>query len=138
MRDRDDTPYIVVERGSNGGVGSFVLGALLGAGVALLLAPRSGEETQQELRRRAIQLKDQAEDRVREVQVQLEERLEEARAELMDRVEQVREAVEAGRESAHDARVDLEERIERSKAAYRAGLEAARETAREEKGQEEA
>jgi gas vesicle protein len=138
MRDRDETPYIVVERSGNGGVGSFVIGALLGAGVALLLAPRSGEETQEDLRKRALKLKGQAEDRVREVQDQLEQRLEQARAELLDRVDQVREAVEAGRESAHEARVDLEERIERSKAAYRAGLEAARETAREEKDLEEA
>ena len=33
MRDRDDVPYIVIERESGGGVGSFLLGALLGIAV---------------------------------------------------------------------------------------------------------
>ena len=49
MRD-DDERYIVIDRGHGGGVGSFLLGALVGAGVALLMAPKTGEETQAELR----------------------------------------------------------------------------------------
>ena len=133
MRDRDEVPYIVVEREKSGGTGAFLLGALLGAGAALLFAPRSGEETQRELKERAGRIRDAAEDRVRDVQQQLEERLEQARAEVMERVEQVRHAVDSGREAAQEAREDLEDRIERSKAAYRAGTEAARETAQEEK-----
>jgi len=131
MRERDEVPYIVVERETGAGVGAFILGALLGAGVALLLAPRSGEETQAEIRERAGQLRDAAEERVKEVQRQLEDRVEEARAEIMGRVEQVRTAMDAGREAAREARDDLEERIERSKASYRAGVDAAREVARE-------
>lgn len=31
MADRDDLPYIIIER-RNGGLGAFLLGALLGAG----------------------------------------------------------------------------------------------------------
>ena len=50
MRDREDVPTIVVERDSGGaGAGAFLLGALLGAGIALLFAPKSGAETQEEL-----------------------------------------------------------------------------------------
>jgi gas vesicle protein len=131
MRDRDDGPYYVIERESGGGVGPFLLGAILGAGVALLLAPRSGEETQQDIKERAVRFRDAAEERVREAQAQVEERLEQARAELMQRVEAVREAVDSGRYAAHEAREEIEERLERSKAAYRAGVDAAREKARE-------
>ena len=39
--DPDDQPYIVIEKHS-GGVGNLLLGVVIGAGVALLFAPRSG------------------------------------------------------------------------------------------------
>lgn len=129
MSDRDDGPYFVIERESGSSVGPFILGALLGAGAALLLAPRSGEETQREIRERAVHLRDQAEEKVREAQHQVEARLDQARAELMDRVDAVREAVDSGKDAAQKARHDLEDRIERSKEAARAGVEAARKTA---------
>lgn len=132
MRERDDVPTFVIERDGGSSVGAFLLGALMGAGVALLLAPRSGEETQQELKERALRFRDAAEDRMKEAQRQIEERLDQARAELMERVEAVKEAVDAGRDAAREARGDLENRIERSKAAYRAGVDAAREVAKEE------
>lgn len=121
----DDVPYIVVEKESSG-VGSFVLGALVGAGIALLFAPRSGEETQEELRDRARKIRDVAEERVKDASKQIEERLDTVRAEMQDRVDQVRDAVDHGRETAREARVDLEKKLETSKAAYRAGIDAAR------------
>jgi len=126
MRDQDDVPYIVIERGGGSGLGSFVLGALIGAGVALLFAPKTGEETQEDLKERARKLKAVAEVKVREAQQQLEERLEAAREGVQSRVEGVKEAMEAGRKAAVDARGELEERLQRSKAAYRAGVDAAR------------
>ena len=127
MRDHDDVPTIIIEKDSSSGLGSFVLGALVGAGVALLLAPRTGEETQAILRERALEMKGTAEEKVRDAQRQLEARLDEARAGVQTRVERVRDAVDAGREAARDARTDLETKLETSKAAYRAGIEAARE-----------
>jgi len=130
MAERDQVPYIVVER-EGGGVGAFLLGALLGAGVALLFAPRSGEETQREIKERVVRLRDVAGQRVREAQTRIEERLDQTRGEVMDRVDSIREAMESGRRAASDARTDLEGRIERTKAAYRAGMEAAREHAGE-------
>jgi gas vesicle protein len=126
MRDRDDVPYIVIERETGGGVGSFLAGALLGAGLALLFAPKSGKETQEELRARAKQLKEVAEERVRDASRQLEERLDQARDGLSARVSQVKDAVESGRQAASEARHDLEDKLEKSKAAYRAGIDAAR------------
>lgn len=127
MRDQDDVPYIVIEREGGGGLGSFVLGALVGAGLALLFAPQSGEDTQEEIKTRALKLKDAAQDRVKEAQGSLETRLAAARENVQDRVESVKEAVDAGRKAAVDARGDLEEKLQRSKAAYRAGIDAARE-----------
>jgi gas vesicle protein len=129
MRDHSDVPHIVIERDGGGQIGSFVVGALLGAGLALLFAPKSGEETQAELLERARRLRDTAEDRVREAQRNLEGRLEHAREGVQSRVDEVRDAVEAGRTAAHDAREDLERKLDRSKAAYRAGVQAAREAA---------
>lgn len=126
MRDRDEVPTIIIERDGGGGAGTFLLGALVGAGLALLFAPKSGEETQEELKARARKLKSAAEERVREAQKQLEERLDAAREGVHAKVDDVRGAVEAGRKAAVEAREDLERKLERSKAAYRAGMDAAK------------
>ena len=121
----DEVAYIVIERES-GGVGSFLLGALVGAGIALLFAPQSGAETQEEIRERARRLKVSAEERVRAVQEELESRLEQARVGVQTRIDGVRTAVDSGRVAAREARADLERRLEQSTAAYRAGIDAAR------------
>lgn len=131
MGDRHDIPTVVIERESGPNVGSFLIGALLGAGVALLLAPRSGKETQEELRTRAIELRGKAEERVRDASRQLEGRLDEAREGIQARAERVRDAVDSGRQAAVEARHELEDKLERSKAAYKAGIEAARATVSE-------
>ena len=123
---REGEPYIVIERDRDGGFGSFILGALVGAGLALLLAPQSGEETQEEIKKQARRFRAQAEERVRAAQGELESRLEQARAGVQSRVEGVRGAVETGRQAAREARSDLERRLDQSKAAYRAGIDAAR------------
>ena len=128
MRDHDDVPYVGIERDSGGGVGSFLPGAMVGAGLALLFAPKTGEETQEELKEQARKLRIAAEERVREAQRQLEGRLDDARDGATSRYDEVREAVSAGREAAVTARSELEEKLEQSKAAYRAGVSAARET----------
>jgi len=128
MRDYDEQPTVIIERGGSG-IGPFLLGALVGAGLALLFAPKSGAETQAELKDKARRLKASAEERVRAAQKQLEERLDAARESVQARVEDVKDAVDAGRRAAVDARSDLERKLERSKAAYRAGIEAARQAA---------
>ena len=125
---REGEPYIVIERDRDGGFGSFILGALVGAGLALLLAPQSGEETQEEIKKQARRFRAQAEERVRAAQEELESRLGQARSGVQSRVEGVRGAVESGRQAAREARADLECRLEQSKAAYRAGVDAARAT----------
>lgn len=137
MRDQNEVPYIVIEREGSSQIGGFLVGALLGAGLALLFAPKSGEETQAELRERALKLRDAAEDRMKEAQRNLEGRLDQARDGVQSRVNEVREAVDAGRHAAQDARGDLERKLERSKAAYRAGVQAARDAAAAEAAEED-
>ncbi|MFN0099713.1 MAG: YtxH domain-containing protein [Gemmatimonadaceae bacterium] len=50
-------PTVVVDRRSGGGIGLFLLGLAVGAGIALLYAPQSGEETRAELRRGARKIR---------------------------------------------------------------------------------
>jgi gas vesicle protein len=137
MRDHDEMPTIIIEKDTGGGFGAFILGALVGAGVALLLAPQSGEETQAELKRRAEELKSSAEDRLKAASEQLETRLDQARAGVNERVDRVKHAVDTGRDAARDARHELEHKLETSKKAYRAGVDAARATVVAESATEE-
>ena len=129
MSNQEDLPYIIVERDSGGSFGSFCLGALVGAGLALLFAPQSGEETQEEIRARAKKLRAAAEERMREAQLSIEGRLENVREGVESRVELVRDAVQSGRAAAEEARTDLEAKLKRTKAAAKAGIAAAREVA---------
>src|SRR4051812_9678020 len=135
MRGDDEVPYIVIERDRGGSsIGSFVLGALVGAGIALLFAPQSGAETQEEIRRRARTLKSKAEDRLRAAQEEIEGRIEQARQNVQGRVDSVRNAVESGRQAARDARQDLERRLEQTKTAYRTGIDGLRGASRTAEG----
>jgi gas vesicle protein len=132
----EDEPYVVIEK-SEGSTGSFLLGLALGAGMALLFAPRSGQETRRELNRRAHRVKDAAhgmaedltysvKDRFHEARQQVEERIDSARHAVEVKRQQVTQAVHAGRAAAAQAREDLERRIAETKASYDAGANVAR------------
>ena len=47
----DDEPYVVIEK-QTGTLSSFVIGAAIGAGLALLFAPQSGARTRHNIARR--------------------------------------------------------------------------------------
>ena len=140
MRDYDfddDDAYVVIERHSSG-MSSFMIGLAVGAGLALLLAPRSGEETRRRLSQSAKRMQRAAQDAVGEVtekvgetfetaKQRVEEKIEEARGAIDVKREQVHRAVLAGREAAQQAREDLERRLAETKAAYQAGAQVARE-----------
>jgi gas vesicle protein len=134
--DHDDDPYIVIEKHS-GSVGNLLLGVLIGAGVALLFAPRSGEETRREIRRRTRTATDrvrgaaegvthQVVDTFEHAKTRVEEQIESARTAIEVKKQQVARAMEAGREAAHEARAELEQRLAETKAAYNAGANVAR------------
>lgn len=96
MSDRDEA--VVIERrngGTGSGLGLFILGAAIGAGVALLLAPEAGEETRARLRRGASRLRQKA-------------------REMTDNgLEAVDDFARQGRAAAKDARKALEDRLAR-------------------------
>ena len=131
MPQGEDAPLVVIERDKSSSTGVFLLGAVLGAGIALLLAPRSGKETQEQLKSRARELRQAARERVRVAQEDLEEKLGRAGEQVRDQIDSVKGAVNAGRQAAVDARAELEDRIANSKAAYRAASDAARRVVRE-------
>ena len=74
--------------GGNSGVRTFVagllIGALVGAGIALLVAPSSGEETRRMLARRARRLAADARDRYDEARHELRQARERRRREPDD------------------------------------------------------
>ncbi len=127
MGDYDNLPHIVIERRS-GAVAPFLWGALVGAGIAILFAPRSGEETQREIRDSARRLRQAAEDRVQDARDAVVGAVEQARESVIERVdavreaihtgaEQARQAVDAGRQAARETRDDLERRVSAAKDA---------------------
>ena len=142
MRDDyefDDEPYVVIEK-KQGSVGSFLLGAAIGAGVAILLAPRSGEETRQEIAFAAQRARDRATDfadgvtetvvdQFNQAREQVEIRIDTARSAIETKKQQVTRAMEAGRAAAQQARYELERRIAETKAAYQAGGDVAHDRA---------
>jgi gas vesicle protein len=125
MADHDEIPYIVIERRS-GGLGAFVWGAFLGAGVALLLAPRSGRETRDELRAGALRIRDRAEDAVRQVSDNVQETIGGVRGEIHGRIDAARDAFDAGRRAARESREEMEARLREVRTGVRTGMEAAR------------
>jgi gas vesicle protein len=135
--DYDDEPTVVIEKHS-GSVGSFLIGLAVGAGVALLLAPQSGEETRRRIGRGARDARERARDAADDLELRARHQVDRARGAVTDSVgrarravdlkrEQVQRAVEAGRHAAQEAREDLERRIAETRAAYAAGADAARE-----------
>jgi gas vesicle protein len=122
-------PYVIIEK-RDPGVGPLLLGIALGAGVALLLAPQTGEETRREIARRARRAQAAAQDFVGDVSGTVADKFEEVRASVEERIEATLDAVDdkkrrvsnafhAGRAAARDARGELEQRIAESKAAYK-------------------
>jgi len=125
----DGDAYVVIER-REAGVGSFIVGLAVGAGVALLFAPRTGEATRRDIQRSAQRMGDQAQNLVTGVADSVSQTIQDARMRVETRIgvardsvdlkrRQVTNAVDAGRMAAQQARVELEQRIAETKAAYK-------------------
>ncbi len=129
MADYDDegVPYVVIERSGSGFV-PFIWGALLGAAAALLLAPKSGAETQQELKERARRLRERAEEKAGELQEtfqdafaqgrrQVEDRYETAKRTVSEGRQRAQQAIDAGRKAAKAARSELDDQMSEARTA---------------------
>lgn len=119
MAEKKESPYIVVERQASG-VGTFLWGVILGAGLALLFAPRSGKETRRELGTGIRKFRDGAEDTMQKVQQAVTGTIEEFREQVNERVDSARQAMEAGREAALRSRAELERRVYEARVAQEA------------------
>ncbi len=129
MRDFEREPFVVIER-DEPGIGTLLIGVAIGAGIALLLAPRSGADTRRMIESRArragdrvrnvaTDVADNVTSQVNGVRDRVTERVGAARRAVRRGQDQVLDAVDAGRYAASEARSDLERRIAENKAARR-------------------
>lgn len=129
MRDFEHEPFVVIER-DEPGIGTLLLGVAIGAGIALLLAPRSGADTRRLIESRARRagervrnvandVVDDVTSQVNDVRDRVSERVGAARNAIRRGQDQVLDAVDAGRYAAGEARSDLRRRIAENKAARR-------------------
>lgn len=126
-RHRDkDVSYIIVERSDDTGVAAFVWGALIGAGVALLFAPKSGRDTRNSISQGARRLKEAAEDTVRTVQDSVTGAVDNVRSQVGGTMTRARTAVDRGRNAARESRAEMERRIREARAGFESGARAAR------------
>lgn len=88
----------------------FIIGGLVGAAAALLLAPQSGEETRAVLREKGIELKDRAVETAEETRMRAEAALEEARMRAEQAMEEVRVRAEEVARLTQERAGDLQEK----------------------------
>lgn len=120
--DDDESRIIYMERDS-GSIKALLLGALIGAGLALLYAPQSGEETRRGIKRRIRKVRALAEEKVDELGARLSGRGKSASSPPDD------EAFDGGEEDVAPemmappgrgaAREELERRLEQARAKRR-------------------
>ena len=92
--DNEKEP-LEIDGKSSSGAGAFVLGALLGAGLALLLTPRTGHEIQKRIKEKAEQLRESAKDNLAGQGQTLETRIDELRDGIESQIRLVKDIVES-------------------------------------------
>ncbi len=78
---------------------SFFLGGLIGAGVALLFAPRSGKETREKIKEFAGEAKGKAEEVIEQVKGKVSTAVEKGKEVIEERKSILTTAIEAGKEA---------------------------------------
>jgi gas vesicle protein len=96
-------------------IAGFIIGGLVGAGVALLLAPHSGEETVAQLKDKSIELKERAADLSAEALKRVEDLESKGRTVLGEQKTRLQEAVQEGKGAATKKKEELLSRLEEKK-----------------------
>ncbi len=85
-------------------IGMFILGGLVGAGVALLMAPQSGMDTRMGLRDKSLELKDRAMSRVEDTRHKMGETLDDVTSTAKGKVQSLKER---GKETIEESRARM-------------------------------
>lgn len=102
-----DNPYLNdVPKSGSMGLSGFVLGAIVGAGVALLFAPAAGGDTRRRLGETAKKIGSAARDRIQD-----------GKEQARTYIESGRQAIESGRKGFEDARQGFESGRDRHETA---------------------
>jgi gas vesicle protein len=124
VRRNKGREIVYVERGGDASAKWLFWGAVLGAGLALLYAPRTGEETRRVLQRKLWKLRAMTEEKLDDIAQQFgsgKEALEDLADDDDDFVDEAAEAPALRpRASGSSAREELERRLAESRARRRA------------------
>lgn len=101
--------------------GGLILGSAVGTVVGLLVAPRSGKETRQVLKKSAQALPELVEDLSNTVQMQADRLSESALRNWEDTLLRLKEAVAAGMEASQQERQVLSEKVQNTDSSYPLG-----------------
>jgi len=96
------------------GLGKFVIGAAVGAGLGVLFAPKKGEETRKELKAKLDELLKQAKNiDIEEVKKEFDKKVEDIKAELADLDKE--KVWEIAKEKGADLKVKAQELVDLAK-----------------------
>ena len=99
---------------SKRGYGKFVIGGLIGAGLGLLFAPKTGAETRKELKKKLDDLVAKAKEiDVQEVKEEFDRKVEEIKEELADMDKE--KAIELAKKKGNEAKKKAQELVELAK-----------------------
>lgn len=98
-------------------VAGFILGGLVGAAMALLLAPSSGEETVAQLKDKSFELKERAADLSAEALKRMEELEDKGRMVVSEKKTRLQEAIQEGKGAAAKKKGELLNLLEEKKRA---------------------
>ncbi len=118
----------------------FFIGGLVGAAVALLFAPQSGEETRTVIRDKSIELRDQAVSQAEEARTLAMEAAEKARIRAEETAAQARARVDDVAKSTKDKASNLQQRgqvvLEEQRGKLEKAIEAGKQAAQKKLGKD--
>ena len=107
---------------------SFILGGLVGAGIALLMAPKAGKETREQVKGLAVDAREKAGEYYEQAREKVQTAVEKGKEVVEAKKAELEAAVEKGKEVVEAKKAELEAAVEK-------GVEKARETIRHMKGE---